>query len=61
MRNFEQLFRFLAIPVAMTAFVLLASQAGGFVLRTDQRAKIDSSLVLPTKNSLVVPTKNPRI
>lgn len=44
MRNIEQLMRTLAIPLAMTGFVLVASQAGGFVLRTDQPAKIDSSL-----------------
>jgi hypothetical protein len=54
-------FQFLAIPVAMTVFVLMASQAGGFVLRKNQRAKLDSSLVVPTKNSLFVPTRNPRI
>jgi hypothetical protein len=61
MRNFERLSHFLAIPVAMIAFVLIASQAGGFVLRKNQRAKLDSSLVVPTKNSLLVPTRNPRI
>jgi hypothetical protein len=61
MRDFKQVFQFLAIPVAMTVFVLMASQAGGFVLRKNQRAKLDSSLVVPTKNSLFVPTRNPRI
>jgi hypothetical protein len=53
MRDFERLFQFLAIPVAMIGFVLIAAQAGGFVLRKEQRVKIDSSLV-------VVPAKNPR-
>ena len=48
--NFKQLFRFLAIPLAMIGFVLVASQVGGFVLRTDQSAKIDSNLALPAKN-----------
>jgi hypothetical protein len=51
MRDFERLFQFLAIPVAMTGFVLLASQAGGFVLRKDQGVKVDSFLVTPTKNT----------
>jgi hypothetical protein len=50
MRNFRKLFQFLAIPVAMTGFVLLASQAGGFVMRKEQSAKIDSSLAVPAKN-----------
>lgn len=49
MWSFSQLFRFLAIPVAMTGFVLVASHAGGFVLRKDQPAKIDSYLVSPHK------------
>jgi hypothetical protein len=49
-RNFKQLFQFLAIPLAMTGFVLIASQAGGFVLRKDQPTKVDSSLVTPVKN-----------
>ena len=44
MRNIKQLARFVAIPLAMTGFVLVASQAGGFVLRKDHPAKIDSSL-----------------
>jgi len=55
MRNFKQLFQFLAIPVAMTGFVLLASQAGGFKLRTEQQLspKLDSHLI-------ITPNKNPR-
>ena len=48
-RSLKQLFQFLAIPLAMTGFVLVASQAGGFVLRKDQSAKVDSSLVTPSK------------
>jgi hypothetical protein len=51
MRNFERLFRFLAVPLAITGFVLLASQAGGFVLRKDQGVKVDSSLASPAKNT----------
>jgi hypothetical protein len=50
MRNFRQLFQFLAIPVAMTGFVLLASYAGGFVMRKEPVAKIDSSLASQAKN-----------
>jgi hypothetical protein len=50
MRNFRQLFRFLAIPVAMIGFVLLASQAGGFVLRMDRPAMIDNTLAASVKN-----------
>ena len=50
MRDFERLFQFLAIPAAVTGFVLLASQAGGFVLRKDQGVK-DSFLVTPAKNT----------
>jgi hypothetical protein len=49
MRNFERLFQFLAIPVAVTGFVLLASQAGGFVLRKDQGVKVDSFLISTAK------------
>ena len=49
-RNFKQLFQFLAIPLAMAGFVLIAAQAGGFVLRTGHPAKIDSHLVTPAKN-----------
>ena len=49
-RSFSQLFQFLAIPLAMVGFVLIASQAGGFVLRKDQPAKVDSSLAAPIKN-----------
>jgi hypothetical protein len=49
-RSCRQLFQFLAIPLAMGGFVLIASQAGGFVLRKDPPAKIDSSLVIPAKN-----------
>jgi hypothetical protein len=48
--NFRQLFQLIAIPLAMTGFVLIASQVGGFVLRTDQPVKIDSSLATPIKN-----------
>jgi len=51
MRDFERLFQFLAVPVAITGFVLLASQAGGFVLRKDQGARVDSFLVSPVKNT----------
>jgi len=51
MRNFKRLFRFLAIPVAVTGFVLLASQAGGFVLRKDQGIKVDSFLTSPAKST----------
>lgn len=50
MRKFERLFQFLAVPAAMTGFVLLASQAGGFVLRKDQGVRVDSFLVSPIKN-----------
>lgn len=50
MWNFKQLLQFLAIPLAMTGFVLVASQAGGFVLRKDQPVKIDSHLVTPAKH-----------
>jgi hypothetical protein len=49
-RSLKQLFQFLAIPLAMTGFVLVASQAGGFVLRKHQSIKVDSSLVTPVKN-----------
>lgn len=48
--NFKQFFQLVAIPLAMTGFVLIASQAGGFVLRKDQPAKIDSSLSTPINN-----------
>jgi hypothetical protein len=51
MRDFKRLFQFLAIPLAMTGFVLLASQAGGFVLRKDQGVKVDSFLTSSTKNT----------
>ena len=51
MRDFKRLFQFLAIPVAVTGFVLLASQAGGFVLRKDQGVKVDSFLVSPGKST----------
>lgn len=50
MRNIKQLVRFLAIPLAMMSFVLVASQAGGFVLRKDPPAKTDSSLTVVGKN-----------
>jgi hypothetical protein len=53
MWSFRRLFRFLALPVAMTGFVLVASHAGGFVLRKDQPAKIDSHL-------MISPAKYPR-
>ena len=49
MLRFNQVCRFLAIPLAMAGFVLIASQAGGFVLRKDQRLKLDSHLVSPIK------------
>jgi hypothetical protein len=49
MWSFKQLVRFLAIPLAMTGFILAASHAGGFVLRKDQPVKIDSHLVSPSK------------
>ena len=48
--NFKQLFQLIAIPLAMTGFVLIASQAGGFVLRKDQPVKLDSNLAVPLKN-----------
>ncbi len=51
MRDFERLFQFLAIPLAITGFVLLASQAGGFVLRKDQGVRVDSFLAAPMKNT----------
>jgi len=47
--SFKQLFRFLAIPLALTGFVLVASQAGGFVMRKDPPAKLDSHLIAPSK------------
>jgi hypothetical protein len=53
--SFNYLFRFLAIPLAMTGFLLVASQTGGFVLRRDQPLKLDSHLVSPTN-----PVKYPR-
>ena len=49
MRSFHQLMQFLLIPLAMTGFILAASQAGGFVLRTDHSVKIDSHLIAPGK------------
>jgi hypothetical protein len=45
MGSFKQLFQLLAIPLALTGFVVIASQAGGFVLRKDPPAKIDSHLM----------------
>ena len=51
MRDFERLFQFLAIPAAVTGFVLLASQAGGFVLRKDQGVKVGSFLISPAKST----------
>ena len=51
MRDFKRLFQFLAIPLAMTGFVLLASQAGGFVLRKNQGDKVESFLISSTKNT----------
>jgi hypothetical protein len=51
MWSFKQLVRFLAIPLAMTGFVLVASHAGGFVLRKDQPVKIDSQLISPNPRS----------
>lgn len=51
MRSIKQLFQFLTIPLAMTGFVLIASQVGGFVLRKDQPAKIDSQLIAPNPRS----------
>jgi hypothetical protein len=50
MLSFRQLFQFLAIPLAMTGFVLVASHAGGFVLRKDVPIKIDSHLISPNKH-----------
>ncbi len=47
--NFKQLIQFLAIPLALTGFVLIASQAGGFILRKDPPAKLDSHLMSPSK------------
>ena len=47
--KFKQLFQFLAIPLALTGFVLIASQAGGFILRKDPPAKLDSHLISPSK------------
>ena len=58
MRNFRQLLQFLAIPIAMTGFVLLASQAGGFVLRKQQSAKIDSQAKVDSP--LISTNRNPR-
>lgn len=49
MWSFTRVFRFLAIPLAMAGFVLVASQAGGFVLRKDQPLKLDSHLINPAK------------
>ena len=49
-RSFRQLFQFLAIPLAMGGFVLIASQAGGFVLRKDPPDRIDTNLLAPVKN-----------
>jgi hypothetical protein len=43
MRNFKRLSHFLAIPVAMIGFVLMAAQAGGFVLRKEPHLRIDGS------------------
>ena len=51
MRDFKRLFQFLAIPVAVTGFVLLASQAGGFVLRKDQGVKVDGFLTSSAKST----------
>lgn len=45
MRSVKQLLQGLAIPLAMTGFVLVASQVGGFVLRKDQPVRIDSHLM----------------
>ena len=50
MLSFKQLFQFLAIPLAMTGFLLIASQAGGFVLRKDVPIKIDSHLTTSNKH-----------
>ncbi|MDQ8728669.1 hypothetical protein [Bradyrhizobium sp. LHD-71] len=47
MLNFTLVCRFLAIPVAMTSFVLLASQAGGFVLRKNQAPGIEIQMAAP--------------
>jgi hypothetical protein len=49
MGNLKQLFQFLAIPLAMLGFVLIASQVGGFVLRKDSPVKVDSHLMSPSK------------
>jgi hypothetical protein len=51
MRDLVRLFQFLAIPLAMTGFVPLASQAGDFVLRKDQGARVGSFLASPMKNT----------
>lgn len=48
--SFKQVLQFLAIPLAMTGFVFVASQAGGFVLRKDQPPRIDSQLIPAGKN-----------
>jgi len=37
MQSFQILFKLISIPLAMTCFLLLASQTGGFVLRTDNQ------------------------
>jgi hypothetical protein len=48
--NFRQVCQLIAIPLAMSGFVLIASQVGGFVLRKDQPAKIDSSLAASVRS-----------
>jgi hypothetical protein len=50
MWRFKRLLRFLAIPIAMTCFVLAAWQAGGFVLRKDPQDKTGGQLYLPGKD-----------
>jgi hypothetical protein len=49
MQSIQQFFKFVSIPLAMMSFVLLASQAGGFVLRTDTTVSPNGSLALPLK------------
>lgn len=50
-QSFRQVFRLLAIPLAMTGFVLLASQAGGFVLRKEPPLKAGSQPTSSNKAS----------
>lgn len=49
MQGIQQFFKILSIPLAMMSFVLLASQAGGFVLRTDASASANGLLASPLR------------